>query len=54
MVLAIRRSKLGLEKEAVTTNPLLREGQQGLPHQGLLVMNQLVGRVDGREACRHS
>src|SRR5262245_16395245 len=54
MVLAIRRRKFGLKKEATARDPLLREGQQSLPHQGFLVMDQLVGRIDGCEARRHS
>ena len=53
MVLAIRRRKLGLKKEAVSSKPLLRKGQQGLPHQSFLVMDQLVGRIDGCEARHH-
>ena len=53
MVLAIRRCKLGLQKEAVPCDALLREEQQGLTHQSFLVMDQLVSRIDGCEACRH-
>ena len=50
MVLAIDRSKLGLEKQGAPLDPLLLEGLQGFTHQGFLVMDQLIGRVDGREA----
>ena len=53
MVLAVGRRKLGLEKQAVARDAVLREGLQGVTHQGFLVMDQLIGRVDGREACRH-
>ena len=53
MVLAIRRRKLGLKKEALARDPLLRKGQQGFSHQSFLVMDQLVGRVDRCEASRH-
>ena len=53
MVLAIRRRKLGLKKETVSRDPLLGKGQQGLAHQGFLVMDLLVGRIDGCEARRH-
>src|SRR3989454_5657288 len=53
MVLAVGRRKLGLEKQAVARDPVLRECLQGVTHQGFLVMDQLIGRVDGPEACRH-
>jgi len=38
---------------APTSDPLLREDQQGLPHQSFLVMDQLVSRIDGCEARLH-
>jgi hypothetical protein len=50
MVLAVRRSKFGLEKQFVSLDPFLLEYLQGFTHQGFLVMDQLIGRVDGPEA----
>ena len=48
--LATDRSKLGLEKQSVSLDPFLRYRLQRFTHQGFLVMDQLVGRVDGPEA----
>jgi hypothetical protein len=50
MVLAVHRSKLGLEKQSVSLDSLLLECLQSFTHQGFLIMDQLIGRVDGPEA----
>ena len=51
MVLAGDRRKLGLQKEPFTWRALLRQLQQRLTHQRLLVVDQLVRRIDGRKPC---
>ena len=50
MVLAPDRSKLGLEKQFVARDPFLLDGLQGFTHQSFIVMDQLIGRVNGPEA----
>jgi hypothetical protein len=48
--LAADGRELRLEEELVAGDALLREGQQRFADEGFVVMDQLVGGVDGREA----
>ena len=53
MVLAVGRSKLGLQKQRLPLDAFLREGLQRSADQRFLVMNQLIGRIDGGKTGLH-
>jgi hypothetical protein len=50
MILPIDWREFGLEKEPVSRMAALRQAQQGLAHTCLVVMDELVGGIDGRKA----
>src|SRR5438105_1375443 len=51
--LAVDRRELGLEEQLVPADSFLLEREQRLADEGLVVVDELVGRIDRREPALH-